>query len=146
MPVRPSFRRALCLYWLPVLALVAAVSIVSSLSSGTLDEAAESVGGPLIDGTWFHVGEFAVLSLLSYRLAQFYLRWPYYYLTPLVLLLAAGYGILDEVHQSYVPGRDPSPYDVLADVSGSALALSALAVGLVLRQKLSRAGVSGKTD
>ncbi len=146
MLVRPSFRRVLFLYWFPVLALAAAVSIVSSLSSEVLDGAAESVGWSLIDGTWFHIGEFAVLSLLSYRLAHFYLRWPYHYLTPVVLLLAAGYGILDELHQSSVPGRDPSLYDVLADVLGAALALSALAVGLVLRQKLSRVGAPGNID
>ncbi|MCH8087626.1 MAG: VanZ family protein [Chloroflexi bacterium] len=146
MLIRPSFLRGFFLYWLPVLVVVAAVSIVSSLSSEVLDEATESVRWPITNGTWFHIGEFAVLSLLSYRLAHFYLRWPYQYLTLLVLLLAVGYGLLDELHQSYVPGRDPSLYDVLADVLGAALALSALAVGLVLRQKLSRVVVPGNTD
>lgn len=146
MLVRPSFCRVFFLYWLPVLVVVAAVSIVSSLSSEVLDEATESVRWPVTNGTWFHIGEFAVLSLLSYRLAHFYLRWPYQYLTLLVLLLAVGYGLLDELHQSYVPGRDPSLYDVLADVLGAALALSALAVGLVLWQKLLRIVAPGNTD
>ena len=94
MLVRPSLRRVLFLYWLPVLVVVAAVSIVSSLSAEVLDEATESVKWPITNGTWFHIGEFGVLSLLSYRLAHFYLRWPYQYLTLLVLLLAAGYGLL----------------------------------------------------
>ena len=143
---RPSLRRVFLLYWLPVLVVVAAVSIVSSLSSEVLDEATESVKSPIINGTWFHIGEFAVLSLLNYRLAHFYLRWPYQYLALLVLLLAVGYGLLDELHQSYVPGRDPSLYDVLADVSGAALALSTLAVGLALWQKLSRIVAPKNTD
>ena len=146
MLVKPSLRRVFFLYWLPVLVVVAAVSIVSSLSAEVLDEATESVKWLITNGMWFHIGGFAVLSLLSYRLAPFYLRWPYQYLTLLVLLLAVGYGLLDELHQSYVPGRDASLYDVLADVSGAALALSAIAVGLVLRQRMSRVGVPGNTD
>ena len=34
------------------------------------------------------------------------------------------YGISDEFHQSFVPGRDSSSVDVLADISGAAAALS----------------------
>ena len=35
--------------------------------------------------------------------------------------LAAGYGVTDEVHQAFVPGRSPDPLDWLADVVGAAL-------------------------
>jgi len=34
-------------------------------------------------------------------------------------LLAGVYGITDEVHQSFVPGRDAAPADVVADFIGS---------------------------
>ncbi len=37
----------------------------------------------------------------------------------LAFLLAVGYGILDEVHQAFVPGREPSIADLLADALGS---------------------------
>ncbi|HMP73980.1 MAG TPA: VanZ family protein [Kiritimatiellia bacterium] len=37
--------------------------------------------------------------------------------------LAALYGILDEVHQSFVPGRDATFGDVLADIIGAILFL-----------------------
>jgi VanZ family protein len=40
--------------------------------------------------------------------------------------LAAGYGLLDEVHQAFVPGRDADPFDLMADAAGAA----ATAVGL----------------
>ncbi len=39
------------------------------------------------------------------------------------LLLAISYGIADEVHQSYVPGRFLDKYDMLADAIGAVLAV-----------------------
>src|SRR5262245_7081039 len=36
--------------------------------------------------------------------------------TALVLAVVLAYGVLDEFHQSHVPGRDASPFDVLTDV------------------------------
>jgi len=38
-------------------------------------------------------------------------------------LLAVLYSALDEFHQSFTPGRHPSPWDVLIDSGGAALAL-----------------------
>lgn len=38
-------------------------------------------------------------------------------------LLAVLYSTLDEFHQSFTPGRHPSPWDVLIDSSGAALTL-----------------------
>lgn len=40
--------------------------------------------------------------------------------------IATAYGVLDEYHQSFVPGRDPSALDVLADFVGAALAVMIL--------------------
>jgi VanZ family protein len=37
-------------------------------------------------------------------------------------LFTVGYGVTDEFHQSFVPGRDASVYDVLADAVGFVLA------------------------
>ena len=39
----------------------------------------------------------------------------------LIALLVGLYGISDEFHQSFVPGRDPSMYDIVADVAGGIL-------------------------
>jgi len=43
--------------------------------------------------------------------------YPYGKLLAAVLLVAV-YGILDEYHQSFVPGRSADPLDVVADVAG----------------------------
>lgn len=39
------------------------------------------------------------------------------------VVLAVAYGVVDEVHQSYVPGRVPSCGDVISDAVGAILAL-----------------------
>jgi VanZ family protein len=39
----------------------------------------------------------------------------------LAVLLAAGYGATDEIHQTLTPGRGPSARDVLIDTSGATL-------------------------
>jgi len=39
------------------------------------------------------------------------------------MLIALLYGVLDEIHQSFTPGRVPSSADVVADVLGAAIAL-----------------------
>ncbi|ODS42241.1 MAG: hypothetical protein MSIBF_02580 [Candidatus Altiarchaeales archaeon IMC4] len=45
-----------------------------------------------------------------------------YYPVVLAVLIAALYGISDEVHQFFVPGRCMSIYDVLADWAGAFIA------------------------
>ena len=37
------------------------------------------------------------------------------------IAFCAAWGVLDEIHQSYVPGRDATGWDVLADVFGAAV-------------------------
>lgn len=51
-------------------------------------------------------------------------------------LLAVSYGVTDEIHQSFVPGRFPSVGDLVADAVGAALGAGLVAY-LVLRPKRS---------
>ncbi len=40
--------------------------------------------------------------------------------------LAAAYGVGDEIHQAFVPGRSADPWDALADVVGAAIGAAAM--------------------
>lgn len=46
----------------------------------------------------------------------------------LALVLATLYGVTDEVHQSFVPGRDPDPLDLIVDAIGAGTALTLIAL------------------
>jgi VanZ family protein len=45
----------------------------------------------------------------------------------LAVLLATLYGVTDEFHQSFVPGRSPDRFDVLADCLGAAVTVVVIA-------------------
>jgi VanZ family protein len=52
-------------------------------------------------------------------------------------LMALGYAVTDELHQAFVPGRHPSPVDVLLfDGGGAALALLLKHIGSAKRPKM----------
>ena len=76
-----------------------------------------------------HLIEYGLLGLLVARAAR--LTWPL--LRPgrallLAVVLTAGWGYVDEVHQAFVPGRDASAFDLGADAVGAVLGVLAYAV------------------
>lgn len=56
----------------------------------------------------------------------------------LPVVLAVLYAAIDEFHQSFVPGRQPSPIDVVIDAIGSSLMLSLWAWLRAARTKTNR--------
>lgn len=74
--------------------------------------------GPSVSGTdkIFHAGEYALLGALLGRALG--LRRDGIWLGA---ALGLGIGILDELHQGRVPGREMDPFDALADMVGAAL-------------------------
>ncbi len=62
--------------------------------------------------------------------------------TALALALTIAYGASDEYHQSFVPGRDASLLDLLADALG-ALSCAAL-LGIALRLRRVKGGAPGE--
>ena len=59
--------------------------------------------------------------------------------TSLFLAVAVSifYGVTDEFHQIYVPGRTPDPYDLLADSMGAALYVMIVTIAYV-REAIAR--------
>lgn len=80
-----------------------------------------------------HVVVYAVLGLLvaaALGRARAASPWPR---VLLVTVIVAAYGVLDEFHQSFVPGREPSIGDVIADATGgfvAAMFFNRIRVGL----------------
>lgn len=106
--------------WVPPVALMAVIWFFSSqpdLSSGL--GVIDLVGRKVI-----HATTFALLCFLLWRALKTRL------LPPTALLaafaLAAGYGAVDEYHQTFVEGRNGSAIDVAIDVSGAAVAVAFL--------------------
>ena len=105
--------------WLPVAlwaGLIFALSSVPDLGTG--------LGGwDLALRKIAHAAEYAVLGALLVRALG--MPWP-------AFALGALYAVSDEVHQSFVPGREGAPLDVAIDVIG-------VACGVLLWQRVARA-------
>ena len=110
--MRPAAAWGLVLAWMAFIALL-------SHQTGIEGPASRSLPVPGADRL-DHLAEYAVLgALLALAIrARSPLPWP-----PLVvaLLIGSGYGALDELHQSFVPGRDGDVFDWVADTLGVAL-------------------------
>ncbi len=71
-----------------------------------------------------HAAAYAVMALLFWQ--AWHRRMPKLWLVWMTVLFCSMYGISDEWHQSFVPGRDASVFDWLADTMGAFLLTMAL--------------------
>jgi len=100
-------------YALPLVAYCALIFYLSSQSDLALPALVPQTDKLL------HLAEYAVLGALAYRFFQ--RAMPAKSKTFVVMMafsFALVYGLSDEFHQSFVPGRDSSWLDVLADGAG----------------------------
>lgn len=118
-----STRRLLAL-WVPVVAFMALLFVLSEQRQlPVVVDAGDKV---------MHATAYAALGLLALRATHGGVRRLTWGAAVMAALLTIGYGALDEFHQSFVPGRDPSVWDLAADAVGAGLALAAYAAaGLV---------------
>jgi VanZ family protein len=109
------------LRWIPALGLMLVIFLVSATPSQELPnygfwdflvkKGGHATGYGLLAAAYWYA--------LGFDLKKGWLAW----------LLAVLYAASDEFHQSFTPGRHPSPVDVLLfDGGGAALALTALTV------------------
>lgn len=116
----PAPRRARLFLWGPVVLQMAFIFAASSISDlGTL---------PVGDVTGHGIGYALLGALLLRALAGGRFVGVTWGRAVAAVLLATLYGVSDELHQSFVPGRSADRYDVLADCLGAALAVAACVV------------------
>ncbi|MDO8848214.1 MAG: VanZ family protein [Coriobacteriia bacterium] len=92
-----------------------------------------SLHGSSVPGRYSTLGHFilyAVLGTLYFTALPAGGRWAI-----VAVALASLYGISDEIHQSFVPGRMPDPVDWLVDTAG---ALTAVMLAEGLRRLIAR--------
>ena len=131
------YMRSILFRWLPVLVWAAVIFLVSanpdpyralpqSWAGSTGPVGAEASSRDELLGRFLHVGEYALLGALTLRALGWH-KQP----GPAVLLAALGlcglYGLSDELHQIFVPGRAFQLLDLALDLGG---ALSGVALYL----------------
>lgn len=124
-----SARRALA-----TLPAVLWAAVIFSLSSRPTLPSPEVVGFDKVA----HFGAFALLALLvvlALRVRDVGRRGSAW----LSVAISCGYGVLDELHQSFVPGRIPDLFDLLADAAGAAVAVTVWYGALTGRRREERA-------
>jgi len=104
--------------WAPAIAWMALIFTVSSLQ---LPKTARLVPDWISHGL-----EYAVLGFLLCR-ALAGGTGPRGAVLAAAILFGTLYGVTDEIHQSFVPGRDADAYDVVKDLGGSTLGALAFA-------------------
>jgi len=73
---------------------------------------------PMMD-KWIHATAYALMGWLAWHCLRHHS--PATRTVALAILFCSLYGISDEWHQSFVPGRDADPFDWLADSIGGAI-------------------------
>lgn len=68
-----------------------------------------------------HFAEYAILAVLFYRGLRYNNSRKWWYVTISVVLVGVSVAALDEMYQSFIPGRDSSIFDLLADSVGIAV-------------------------
>jgi VanZ family protein len=107
--------------WLPVILWMAVIFTMSSWS--TPPSLPESLLDLLMKKA-VHITEYAILAGLLWRALG---GGTERRVMLAALAVAVFYAVSDEFHQSFTPGRSPSPVDVLIDGTGAAAGLMVLA-------------------
>jgi VanZ family protein len=114
---RPGLRSPAWL-WGPVLLQMVVIFIASSIPD------LRNLPGGISDKSGHGLGYGILGAVLLRALAGGRLNGVTWGRAAAALILASLYGVSDEFHQSFVPGRTPDRMDVLADTIGAAVAIA----------------------
>lgn len=123
-------RRSLLTLWGPFIAALAVVFWLSSMS--------DVPGTRYVWDKVLHAAGYAGLGLLALRAFHGGFASPRVAPTLFAASTVILWGISDEFHQSFVPGRDASARDVIADAIGFAIAVGVMAAVTSLTARLKR--------
>lgn len=132
---RPAVR--FLAYWLPAMAYMGVLFWLSSRERG-LDLRRLGLWG--LSDKWQHIVAYSVLGLLLFRGFHADLRFPTLAAVLCGTLAAVAYGVFDEMHQGFVPGRDMDHRDVVADLVGSLAGATMLAATTSVAACIRRGG------
>ena len=105
------------LYWTPVALYAALIFFLSSLSDPEVYLPPLSI--PYAD-KGLHALLYAPLAILTYRAFRYAgSTWSAAHAAFLAIAASTAYGLTDEFHQAFVPLRDASVWDLVADWMGS---------------------------
>lgn len=132
LAAHPLARLPVVVVYLPLALACVAIAVVSHLSEPPIPEALVF----RFSDKLMHAAAYAVVGALAFLGASRRRLSLGRAAVVEAVLLAAAHGVLDEVHQSFVPRRFASAGDVIADVVGAAL--GALVLRALLRRHLAR--------
>jgi VanZ family protein len=125
-PARPAR------YWVPALAYMALIWVLSSIPRTLPVELVR------FQDKWIHLVEYAVLSVLyGFALLRTRPAWRRTSVFAFAALLAALWGVTDEIHQNFVPNRSADVLDAAADALG-AVAGAGIYAWMVARRERNR--------
>lgn len=105
------------LLWAPAIVFASAIFFISSLPGASLPTVAIWSADKVV-----HAAVFAVLGLLvALPLDRLKLVERKGWLIAVAALIATAYGVSDELHQRFTPGRSPDVADVVADAVGAVI-------------------------
>lgn len=127
-----------------VIAVAAIIFILSSQTGDVSNDVSQGVTDAFVDGDkqpgfslhrlirkCAHMAEYAALAFLLCAFIVYVWRSaPFYRAALIAWFIATLYGVSDEIHQLFVPGRSGALKDVLFDAAGAAIGVLALAVFL----------------
>jgi VanZ family protein len=100
--------------WGPVILYMGIIFYLSSQSDVSIPSA-------LSDKSWHSIGYTGFAMLIVRALAGGFPRRISTITAFLAIALATAYGVTDEFHQSFVPGRTSDVHDLFADATGAAI-------------------------
>jgi uncharacterized membrane protein len=124
------FERKNALAWLAVFAIAGAMFYISSIEFKN-----SSIGGPgNINAVLYHLISYFSLSLFLCIAVVKGERKGYFMLVLISIVMAFLYGVTDEIHQYFVPGRSMAVSDLMINLAGITLASLTYAIRIELKK------------